>query len=86
MVEDVRTAGSLDAVAPVVMSRMSAAFHSAFVALVVREPHHCDFHVLAVAPDTSVVPPLTRDSKLVGVVRVLGKPIDFSRSPALFDD
>ena len=86
VVEDVRTAGSLDAVAPVVMSRMSAAFHSAFVALVVREPHHCDFHVLAVAPDTSVVPPLTRDSKLVGVVRVLGKPIDFSRSPALFDD
>ena len=86
VVEDVRAAASLDTVAPVVVSRMSAAFHSTFVALLVCEPHQRDFHVLAVAPDTSVVPRLTRDSKLVGLVRVLGKPIDFSRSPALFDD
>ena len=32
------------------------------------------------------MPRLTRDSKLVGLVRVLGKPIDFSSSPDLFDE
>ena len=85
VVEDVRAAASLDTVAPVVMSRLRAAFHSTFVALLVSEPHQRGFHVLAVAPDTSAVPRLTRDSKLVGLARVLGKPIDFSRSPDLFD-
>jgi len=86
VVEDVRAAASLDTVAPVVVLRMIAAFHSTFVALLVCEPHQRDFHVLAVAPDTSAVPRLTRGSRLVGLVRVLGKPIDFSSSPALFDD
>ncbi len=86
VVEDVRAAARLDTVAPVVVSRMSAAFHSTFVALLVCEPHQRDFHVLAVAPDTSVVPRLTRDSKLVGLVRVLGKPIDVSSSPDWLDD
>lgn len=86
VVEDVRAAARLDTVAPVVVSRMSAAFHSTFVALLVSEPHQRDFHVVAVAPVTSVVPRLTRDSKLVGLARVLGKPIDSSSSRALFDD
>src|SRR6185295_13723855 len=69
-----------------VVSRISTALHSTFVALLVCDPHQRHFHVLAVAPGTSVVPRLTRDSKLVGLVRVLGKPIDFSSSPDLFDD
>jgi len=86
VVDDVRAAARLDTVAPVVVSRISTALHSTFVALLVCEPHQRDFHVLAVAPDTSVVPRLTRDSKLVGLVRVLGKPIDSSSSPDLFDD
>ncbi len=86
VVEDVRAAASLDTVAPVVMSRMSVAFHSTFVALLVCEPHQCDFRILAVAPDTSVVPRLTRDSKLVGLVRVLRRPIDFSSSRAFLED
>ena len=66
-------------------SRCSA-FHSTFVALLVCEPHQRNFHVVAVSPGTTDVPRLTRDSKLVGLVRVLGKPIDFSSSPDLFDD
>jgi serine/threonine-protein kinase len=86
VVEDVRAAARLDTVAPVVVSRMSAAFHSTFVALLVCEPHQRNFHVVAVSPGKTDVPRLTRDSKLVGLVRVLGKPIDFSSSPDLFDD
>ncbi len=86
VVDDVRAAAGLDTVASVVVSRMSAAFHSTFCALLVCEPHQRRFHVLAVAPDTTHVPRLTRDSKLVGLVRVLGKPIDYSSSPGLFDN
>lgn len=70
VVDDVRAAAGLDTVASVVVSRMSAAFHSTFCALLVCEPHQRRFHVLAVAPDTTHVPRLTRDSKLVGLVRV----------------
>jgi tRNA A-37 threonylcarbamoyl transferase component Bud32 len=86
VIDDVRAGVMLDTVAPVVVSRMSAAFHSTFVALLVCEPHQRDFHVLAVAPDASVVPRLTRASTLVGLVRVLRKPIEVSTSPDWLDD
>ena len=86
VIEDVRAAAGLDIVAPLVVSRMSAAFHSRFVALLVSEPNQREFHVLAVTPDSFVAPKLTRDSKLVGFVRVLGKPIDCSSFPDLFVD
>jgi hypothetical protein len=86
VVEDVRAAATIDDAAPAAVSRMTAAFHATFVALMVREPHQPDFHTLAVAPDASVVPRLTGDSTLVGLVRVLGKPLDFSSSPGWLDD
>src|SRR5712691_10495377 len=44
VIEDVRAAAKLDAVARAVVSRMSAAFRSTFVALLVCEPHQRDFH------------------------------------------
>jgi serine/threonine-protein kinase len=86
VVEDVHTATTIAAAAPAVVSRINAAFHSSFVALLVSEPHQRDFHVLAVAPDGRVVPRLTRESTVVGLVRVLGKPIDLSSSPAWLGD
>jgi tRNA A-37 threonylcarbamoyl transferase component Bud32 len=86
VVEDVRTAARLGSVAPIVVSRMSAAFHCTFIALMVREPHQRDFHAVATAPDKSVIPRLTGESTLVGLLRVLGKPIDFSNRPGWLDD
>ena len=86
VVEDVRAAAGLDTVAPVVVSRMSAAFHSTFVALLVCEPQQPDFHVLAVAPRTKIVASMTRDSTLVGLVRVMGRPIDLSNAPNWLTD
>jgi len=78
VVEDVRAAATLDAVAPLVVSRMSAAFHSSSIALLESEPHQHAFRVVAVTPGANVVPRLTRDSTLVGLARVLGKPFDAS--------
>ena len=78
VVDDVRAATRLDSVAPIVVARMIAAFHCSFIALMVREPHQRDFNAVATAPDQRLIPRLTGDSTLVGLVRVLGKPIDFS--------
>jgi hypothetical protein len=83
VVEDVRAAATLDAVAPLVVSRMSAAFHSSSIALLESEPHQHAFRVVAVTPGANVVPRLTRDSTLVGLARVLGKPFDASSFPAI---
>jgi serine/threonine-protein kinase len=80
MIQDVRTGGQLDVVAARTVSRMSMAFHSSFVALLVREPHHDDFYALSATPERSV-PHLTKDSTVVGLVRVIGKPVDFANAP-----
>ena len=51
-----------------------------------HEPHQRDFHAVATAPDNSVVPRLTGESTLVGLVRVLGHPIDVSSRSGWIDD
>src|SRR5262249_10461808 len=56
IIQDVRTVGQLDAVAARTVSRMHAAFHSSFVALLVREPHRHDFDALSMTPETNPVP------------------------------
>jgi hypothetical protein len=48
VIEDVRAAATLDAVAPMVVSRMSTAFHSSSIALLESEPHQHAFRVVAV--------------------------------------
>ena len=65
---------------------MAAAFHSSFGALLVSEPNQSHFHPLAVTPATTVLPRLARNTKLLGLVRLLGKPIDSSTSLEVFDD
>jgi hypothetical protein len=86
VVEDVRTAVTIDDAAPGVVSRINAACHAAFVALLVSEPDQRHFHALAITPDATVIPRLTRESTLVGLVRVLGRPIDSSSSLGWLDD
>jgi hypothetical protein len=86
VITDVRAATSLETVAAAAVSRMSAAFHSSFVALLVREPQQRDFHTLAAAPDTNLGLHLTRDSTLVGLVRVMGRPVDFCNAPEWLAD
>jgi tRNA A-37 threonylcarbamoyl transferase component Bud32 len=81
IIQDVRTVGQLDAVAARTVSRMRVAFHSSFVALMVREPDRDDFEALSVTPETNRAPHLTKDSTVVGLVRVIGKPVDFANAP-----
>jgi len=78
VVEEVRQAGSFERVAPRVAARVEAALHPEFVALLVRDPREASYRSLAAAPAGQAPPPLPSDSKLLALVRVLGKPVEVS--------
>ena len=76
--EEVREAHGFERVAPRVVARIEAALHPEFVALLVREPRDANYRSVASAPSGHLPPPLSADSKLVALVRVLGKPLEVS--------
>lgn len=78
VVEEVRQAGSFERVAPLVVARIEAAFHPEFAALLAREPREVSYRSLAAAPAGQAPPPLPSDSKLMALMRVLGKPLQVS--------
>jgi tRNA A-37 threonylcarbamoyl transferase component Bud32 len=80
VVEEVREAGSFERVAPRVVARMEVALHPEFVALLVREPREANYRSLAAAPAGQAPPLLAADSKLLALIRVLGKPLEVSLS------
>lgn len=82
VVEQVRHAGSFERMAPRVVAQIEAALHPEFVALLVRQPRESTYRTLAAAPAGQAPPPLAADSKLMALVRVLGKPLEMSLSSA----
>ncbi len=76
VVERIREAGSLEQAAPQVVARIEAALHPEFAALLVRAPREAVYRTLAAAPNAASVLSLPADSKLVALVRLLGKPVD----------
>ncbi|MCH7986489.1 MAG: PDZ domain-containing protein [Acidobacteria bacterium] len=78
VVEEVRQAGNFEQVAPRVVARTEAALHPEFAALLVREPGETSFRSIAAAPAGQAPPALPAESKLASLVRLLGKPLEFS--------
>jgi len=76
VVVEVRHAGSFERVAPRVVARIEAALHPEFAALLVREPQEPSYRALAAAPAGQAPPPVPANSKLVTLVRLLGKPLE----------
>ncbi|MCJ7504036.1 MAG: protein kinase [Acidobacteriia bacterium] len=76
VVEEVREAGSFERVAPRVVARIEVALHPEFVALLVREPPESGFRSLAAAPAGQAPASLPAESKLLALLRVLGKPLE----------
>ena len=76
VVQEIRTARSVECVSRRVTSHIEAALHPEFVSLLVREPDEAVFRPLASSP--SEEPPLSipADSKLVGLAGMLGKPLE----------
>jgi eukaryotic-like serine/threonine-protein kinase len=74
--EEVHTAKSLEYEAPRVVARIEAALHPEFAALMIREQHENFYHAVAAAPTGEGPPSLPKDTKLVALTRLLGKPLE----------
>ena len=77
--EQVRRAGSLDRVAPVVVAKIESAMHPEFAALMVRDPEARVYRTIAAAPSAAGPPDLREDSKLVAHARIVEEPLDTSK-------
>jgi Protein kinase domain len=78
---EVRRARDFERVAPRVAERLEAAFHPEFVSVMVRAPAAPDFRSLVSVPaEHAPPPPLAAETKVVGLLRVLGKPLEALQS------
>lgn len=80
VVEEVRAGRSFERVAPHVVARIEAALHSEFAGLLVRGPDEHNYHSLAMAPAGCALPVLPAESKLMSLVRLLGKPLEMPQT------
>ncbi len=80
VVQEIREARTFAEVAPSVVTRVEAALHPEFVALVSGEPRDTTYRTAAIAPPGHVLAPLPVDSKLVAIVRLFGKPLEVTQS------
>ena len=78
--EEIRQAPSLQVAAPRVVARVESALHAEFVALLVHDPGTAEYRCIASAPSGLAPSALSAGSKLVGLVRVLAKPLRVSLS------
>lgn len=78
VIEEIREARSLEKVAPRVISQVESALHPEFAAILLRQPGETVYRVLAGSENPP--PPIPADSKLMGLVRLLGKPVEISQS------
>jgi len=76
VVGEIRGARSFERVAPRVVARIESAIHPEFVSVMVREAERQEYRPLVSVPSDRIVPPLAAESKLVGLARVLGKPLE----------
>jgi hypothetical protein len=80
VVEEARAAQNFDGIAPRVVARIEAALHPEFVAPLMRKSREPAYHTVAAAPPEYVKPVLPAESKLMGLVRLLGKPLEVPHS------
>jgi tRNA A-37 threonylcarbamoyl transferase component Bud32 len=73
--EEIRHAASIEQAAGRVAARIEAAVHPEFVAVLVRAPNEVAYHALAVSPPDMPPPILHAETKLVGLLRLLDKPL-----------
>jgi len=76
VVEELRGAQSFEVVAPRAVARIEAALHPEFASLMVRDLREQAFRTLAAAPAGQSAMPLPAESKLLSLVRLLGKPLE----------
>jgi serine/threonine-protein kinase len=78
--EEIREARSLERVAPRVVAQIEVALHPEFAAVMARAAGDAQFRAAAVAPPGAPPPLIPAESKLLGLLRVLNKPLELGRS------
>ena len=74
--EGIREAAGLEQVASRLVAGIETALHPEFVALLIHQPEAASFRSVAAAPVGHAPPPLAADSKLISLVRLLGKAME----------
>jgi eukaryotic-like serine/threonine-protein kinase len=78
IVDEIRQASSFEAEVTRVVARVEAALHPELVALLTRSPRETFYRSIASAPAGMAPPAVSADTKLMSLVRVLGKPLHIS--------
>jgi hypothetical protein len=84
VVEEVHQTRNFDQEAPRVVARIESALHSGFVALLASESREKFYRSLAASPAGTGPPPLQKESKLLSLVRILGKPLEVPQTGRAF--
>jgi eukaryotic-like serine/threonine-protein kinase len=80
IVDEIRGASSFEAEMTRVVARIEAALHPELVALLTRSPRETFYRSIACAPAGMAPSAVSADSKLMSLIRVLGKPVQISLS------
>ena len=74
--DDLRQAGSLERVAPLLVGQLESSLHSTFAALLVRRAGESTYRVIACAPAGQAPPPIDARMKLMTLLGVLERPLE----------
>lgn len=78
VVKEIRATGDFESAAARVVERIETALHPEFVSVLVRLPgEQPEYRPVATMPRGQRPPELTADSKVVALLHVLGKPVEF---------
>ena len=77
VVGQIRIAPDFSYAAAGVVDRIEAAFHPEFVSVMIRPPDQPDYRSAATFPSEQAAPRLIADSKVIGLLHVLDKPLEF---------
>ena len=76
VVREIREAGTIERVLPRTLAQIETSLHPEFVSVMVRAAEEPDYSSLASLPSGLAPPPLSADSKLVGLARLLDQPLE----------
>jgi tRNA A-37 threonylcarbamoyl transferase component Bud32 len=76
VVEEVHAAKTFEEESPRAVAHIEAALHPEFAAMLVCQPNEDFYRTVAAAPVGKSAPPLQKESKLLSLVRLLGKPLE----------
>jgi len=82
VVQEIHESKDFEHLCPRVVARIEEALHPEFVWVMVRQPDDRYYRTIASVPPGQARPPLAADGKLVGLIRLLGKPLETFSSGA----